>query len=831
MLLTGGSLFPACSPTRLLLPGQNLLYKIKLEGVQQADADRLQNLYQQKPNNRFPIPKLAIYQLGQYFYKPDALKRELQDERTRYDSLILKAGRDSVAVGKLLIKRERHTRRHQLALSEGNALMRLGEAPVVYDSTLTERTTEQLSTFLKSQGFFRSSVSARDAVKDRRVTVTYKVTENQPFRYTQLDYDIADSAVAKVVLENQKQALIHKGDQYSEEAIGLERARLEKLLKNAGYYDFRQQYITLEADTSYAPGTVRLRTLIANPGPGQQHQIYTIRHVSFLTDAGAIRFGVRRDTLVRDSIYFLAYKHRFSTKVLNQRVEVRPGSVYSLNNTQTTQRQLADLDMFRFNTVSYQKVAGDSASGLHRLDAVVNASPQKKFQETTELGGTVVANLPGPFGNFRLKARNVFGGAEVLEIGLRAGLEGQFPLVAPSEESKFSTSRTTQLGANLSLVLPQFLVPWRTNRFLTRYNPKTRISTSFTYVDRPEYTRTNLEASYDYIWQRNVFQQYVVTVQNISLVNSRLDQEYRNALLKLPNNAALLRSFGSLLIPSANATSYYNSNDFNQTRDARSFRATAELGGVGRRIYTRPGSTDNSGTEAETTVGGVLVLDYARFNADFRRYHKLTSQSYFVWRLNGGLAHALTPTRLTAEDGTSTSPYIIPYDKYFFGGGGTSLRAWRPRRLGPGSYTSVLTKEGVVQLDSRGKPIQDENVEQPGELLLEGSAEYRFPLYDYLDGALFTDFGNVWSLQKNDPRPGAQFDPGRFYKEFAVSSGIGFRFDFTFLIIRLDIATKIYDPTAVDGDEWAINRFAIWRKKDKPWQNTPTLNVGIGYPF
>ncbi|AIZ65163.1 hypothetical protein PK28_10430 [Hymenobacter sp. DG25B] len=824
--MTGGGLLPACSPTRLLLPGQNLLYKIKLEGVKQANADRLQTLYQQKPNNRFPIPKLAIYQLGQYFYKPDELQRKLQEERTRYDSLIRQAGRDSVTVGKLLIKRERHTRRHQLVLSEGNALMRLGEPPVVYDSTLTERTTEQLSTFLKSQGFFRSSVTARDAVQDRRVTVTYQVTENQPFHYTQLDFDIPDSAVAKVVLENQKLALIHKGDQYSEEAIGLERARLENLLKNAGYFDFRQQYITLEADTSFEPGTVRLRTLIANPAPGERHHIYTIRHVNFLTDAGTNRFGVKRDTVVRDSIFFLAYKHRISSKVLNQRVEVRPGSIYSLNNTQTTQRQLADLDMFRFNTVSYQKVAGDSVNGLHRLDAVVNASPLKKYQETTELGGTVVVNLPGPFTNFRLKVRNVFGGAEVLELGLRAGLEGQIRLGQTAEPgSRIPTAYATQLGANASLILPQFLVPWRTNRFLTRYNPKTRISTSFTYVDRPEYTRTNLEGSYDYIWQRSAYQQYVLTLQNISLVNtSRLDSAYRVALEKLANNGALLRSFGRLLVPSANATSYYNSNDFNQTRDARSFRATAEVGGLGRRLYTRPDAT------AETTIGGVLVLDYARFNADFRRYHKLTPQTYFVWRLNGGLAHALTPTRFTGENGTTTS-YIIPYDKYFFAGGGTSLRAWRPRRLGPGSHTSVVTTNGVVQLDSRGKPIQDENVEQPGELLLEGSAEYRFPLYDYLDGALFTDFGNVWSLQKNDPRPGAQFDPGRFYKEFAVSSGIGFRFDFTFLIIRLDIATKIYDPTAIDGDKWAINRFAIWRNKNKPWQNTPTLNVGIGYPF
>ncbi|TGE24306.1 hypothetical protein E5K00_03570 [Hymenobacter aquaticus] len=821
--LAGALLLAAgCSPLRLLGPKQKLLSRIRLEGVQEADAERIAALYQQKPNSRFPLPKLTIYQLGNRFYNKERLQAKLQRIRQEFDERTQAARPDSVKVGKLLVRREKRTRRLQLALDKGNAIMRLGEPPVIYDSTLTAKTVEQIAIFLKSEGFFRSQVSATDTVVDRRfslahlfarpdtvhnrrVTVTYRIRENQPFHYTQLDYDIADSAVARVVLAGQPASLLRVNERYNENVIGQERSRLETLLKNAGYYDFRQQYITLEADTSFAPTTVRLRTIIADPGPGEQHQVYHIKRVRFITDAGTTRFGVKRDTLVRDSVYYLAYQHRFSTRVLDRKLSVRPGERYSLQNTLQTQRQLSDLDMFRFNTVSYNKIRpvnGDSISNRGQLIATVNASPTKKYQETTEFGGTYVAGLPGPFINFRLKVRNIFGGAEVLELGLRSGFEGQL------SRTEDRSVLTTQLGANANLVLPQFLVPWNMNRFLTRYNPKTRISSSYTYVRRPEYTRTNLEATYDYIWQRSVFHQYVLTPFDLSVIYTpTIDDQFRKDLetLRVTQGSPLFRSFTSLFIPSINATSLYNSNDFTQTRDARYLRLFAEVGGLTRSLYQN--STN------------LTVYDFAKLSADYRRYHKLGPKSYFVYRLNTGVAHALTKT-----DGQ----YTIPYDKYFFAGGSSSVRAWRPRRLGTGSYTTYkLNDDGSNRIDEEtGLPVRDYDLEQPGEVLIEGNLEYRFPIYSFINGALFTDFGNVWTLQEQDAkRQEAVFRLNRFYRQFAVGSGIGIRFDFTFLILRLDVATKVYDPTA-PGNKYVLPNFRLGKSP-----NQTAFNLGIGYPF
>ena len=843
------ALLVSCSPLRLLRPGQRLLARVEITGTAAADRDALLALARQKANSRFPLPKLAIYQLGYSLYDSARIKAKLQRIRQHYDAKMKAVGTDSAKLGKLLTVRERRLKRQQAALDRGNAVMRLGEVPVVYDSALTRVSTEQMTTYLHTHGFFRGRATARDTVRYqrsllarllkrldpgrtdsadrakayRRATVQYRIAEGQPFVYSQLTTQIPDSAVARVVAAGQPATLLKIGDRYNEDLIGQERSRLEALLKNRGYYDFRQAYITLEADTSFAPFAVRLKTLIANPGPGQRHAVYRLRQVRMLTDAGALRTLAiaaadtlrrlgpaarplaadrqpRTDTLTIDSVRFAAYQQAYSPRILVRKILLRPGQLFSQANTQRTQRQLADLDMFRFNTVNYRKVVLDSlranAAPTHLLDAVINASPAKKYQETTEFGGTYVANLPGPFVNLRLKDRNPFGGAEVLELGIRAGIEGQFDRVGTTGYGTGDNIYTVQFGATAALVLPQFLVPFRTNRYFAPYNPRTRFSLSSTYVERPQYTRTNVEFSYDYIWQPTPFHQYVFSPVVMNVVNpSNIRPDYQQRLNELQaGGSPLFRSFQSLYVPSISFVSLYNSNDFNQTRNAHFLRVQVEVGGLTRGLYRNE------------SWFKLNVYNFARLAVDYRRYYKLSPSTYFVYRLNGGVAHALTRT-----DGV----YTMPYDRYFFAGGASSVRAWKPRRLGTGGFTTLLPS---------GE--RDYISEQPGELLLEGAVEYRFPVYSFVKGALFTDFGNVWALSRepNRERPGARFD-SNFLSQIAVGSGLGLRFDFTFLIIRLDIAAKVYEPAAVPAERWAIRRLG------RDSEHNPTFNLGIGYPF
>jgi outer membrane protein assembly factor BamA len=919
-----------CSPLRLLQPNQRLLTKVVMqsEGLTSAQQERLLTLVQQKPNRTIPIPKLAVYQLGHSFYDSARIESRIKNIRQKYADHLADAQGDSARSGKLLARRDKLLARKRTALEKGNSIMRLGEPPVIYDPTLSQRTIEQLTTYLRSQGYFRATATFTDSARSkptliartlrglglrkpvravplrdsaggrlhRLVTVTYQVREGQDFTLSQLTRSIADTGVARVVAQAQGATLLHVGEAYNEDLIGQERQRIENLLKNQGYYDFRAQYITLEADTSFEKSQVRLRLLIASPPGG--HRAYQLRRVTVITDvtqARALRLAagdttrrvrrrlgptapadtsnvsgravgdgsgristanmpagvtpaavadslsarrlrragrqaIPRDTLRLDSLVFLSRGPLpISPSVLARQIAVRPGQLYNQARTQRTQRQLSNLDMFRFNTVSYRKVVASPAAEfpadssqvltpgaasprrpLSYLDAIVTTSPSPRFSETTEFGGTYVAGLVGPFANLRLKWRNPFGGAEVLELSGRAGVEGQLTQLGDSNSTTAATY-TVQYGATASLLLPQFVTPFHLSNFLGSYQPRTRLALSTTYTSSSYYTRSNTELTLDYLWQTSAYQQYIFTPVDLGLVRTRSISEFyqrRLDTLRIEQGSPLYRSFLPIYEPSFSFTSLYNSNDLNQTRSGHFLRIFAELGGLTRGIYRNEKWFEDT---------GLSVYNFAKLTVDYRRYYKLSPLTYLAWRLNGGVAHALTesidPSPLPGQ--IAQQRYILPYDKYLFAGGSNSVRAWSPRRLGTGAYATLLPTGA-----------RDYYTEQPGEVLLEGSLEYRFPVYSFIKGALFTDFGNVWALQNDASRPGADFRLNSFYKQFAVGSGFGIRMDFTFLILRFDIATKVYDPTEVQSP-WRV-RHALDIKNAN---NQTVVNVGLGYPF
>ncbi|RYY09435.1 MAG: hypothetical protein EOO36_22250, partial [Cytophagaceae bacterium] len=382
-------------------------------------------------------------------------------------------------------------------------------------------------------------------------------------------------------------------------------------------------------------------------------------------------------------------------KILVRQITLRPGQLYGLNRTQRTTSRLGALDMFRFNNVSFSKVpeAGTQnpldtlqtaapAATDHYLDALVTASPSPRFAETTEFGGTYVAGLPGPFGNLRLKWRNPFHGAEVLELSGRVGFEGQYNRLGADSSSPVDAVYTIQYGVTAALLVPKLLVPFGLGNFLRDYQPRTRFSLSYTYTSTPYYTRTNAEFTFDYLWQTSPYHQYVFTPIDAALVKTPfIRQDYRD-LLEVYRIAGspLYQSFRSIYEPSFSFTSIYNSNDITQTRNAQYLRLFVEVGGLTRKLYR----TQEWFRGDREPADQLEAYDFAKIAVDYRRYYKLSPLTYLAWRLNGGVAHALTPTPTAADPTVST--YTIPYDKYFFVGGSNSVRAWQPRRLGTGAY-------------------------------------------------------------------------------------------------------------------------------------------------
>ncbi len=795
-------------PTKQLAEDEQLLLGIKTKGIKDVDPAAIASLYQQQPNRTIfgTAPYLALYYFGKKFYSPERLDKRIAKQEAKQEEKLQKAGADTVRIRKVENKYDARIARLEKRKEEGNFFMRIGEPPAIYDSTLMEATIDQIDIFMNSRGYFDHKSGYEKEVDGKKVYVTIRIEENKPYRYTLLDYNIPDSTVLAIVQATSTRSLLHVGDIYDEQVLSDERDRLYNTLRNNGFYDFAKAYIFFEPDTSYGDYSVRLRTVIQNPENQPGHRQYTIRNVYFKTDND--RFGIPRDTLEYNNIKFLAYDLKYSPKVLDKKVNVYPGQLYSQVRTTVTQRRLSELDVFQFNNMAYTKVVSPVDTGKYELNAFINAIPSKKFQETAELGMNFTERRPGPFSSIRLRVRNVFGGAENLDFGLRGGLEGQVNIADDKQ-----TVMIRELGGDVGLSVPTFLLPFAGKHLLSSYNPRTRIYAGYTSEDRQEYQRSTTEMALSYIWQKYrtpsqpPYIQYILSPVNLQVVQAD-SSSYSDEFQKLIRDSqqagtfSFLQSFRSAFISFISMNITYNTNDFTQTRNARFFRTQVEVGGLTQRLGLLP------------DVGGLPNFQYAKINPDYRRYIPLGNKRYFVYRVNAGVGTPLFGTQL------------LPYDKYFFVGGGTSVRAWQARRLGPGSYATTRTET----LDNGDTVItRDYRPEQPGEVMLEGSVEYRFNIFSFLNGAVFMDAGNVWYLRKDPAKPGANFAFDRFYKELGVGTGFGFRFDLSVLILRFDIATKVYDPAGVEGNKFLLHDFSLSNLFSN--NNQSNLSIGIGYPF
>ena len=278
-----------------------------------------------------------------------------------------------------------------------------------------------------------------------------------------------------------------------------------------------------------------------------------------------------------------------------------------------------------------------------------------------------------------------------------------------------------------------------------------------------------------------------------------VDPEFQLLLddLRLNGNN-LWRSFEPSFVSSMlfSATFNYNKYGFYQNK-ASYLRLAADAGGTFLDLY---GTDFLENRELES-------YQYFKLNIDFRHHKPLPYATQIAYKINVGLANPY------GENGT------LPYEKFFFIGGSNSNRAWRPRRLGPGSYIRIDTLTGLA----------DDSFEQPGEIILEASFELRKKVLGFLESAFFVDAGNIWTLKEDEQREGSQFKFDSFLSQIAIGSGLGVRLNFDFLIVRLDAGLKIYDPARDKG-----NRFIFKSGFDEgafSEVDPVILNLGVGYPF
>ncbi len=799
LLVTCCLLVMSCSGLRHLQDGEKALRSQKIKGNKNVGNEELAEFYAQQPNRRILVlpfsPYVWFYYRGLKSYDKQKYVEKKVEVEAKFATRIAELEQNGRNSNRLKRKRNRKIEKIDKAIAEGNLGMRIGEPLSIFDSTKARNTADQMELFLHSKGFFNAKADYRARLTRRKARVTFEIKEGLPYTIDSLLYDIRDSDIDSLVKADSENSLLQVGEQYDQSTIGNERDRVTELLKNNGYYDFSRQFVSFQVDSAIGNKRVAIRTLIKNPASRGYHKVFTLDSVVFTMDANLQIPDRSRTTSFFNTITYKYYDKPYSRKILDRRVFIYPGQKYNKENTLLTQRQLAYMDNFKFININYDTTGGQFIANIF-------VSPLNRYQWSNEVGVNVTQGFPGPFYNLSFKKRNVFKGLENLELSGRIGIEGVASASNPDE-----IYRSIEAGANLSFTFPQFILPVNNKRRIRwgKMNPKTRVQGGYSFTDRPEYNRVNFNFSNTYLWENQRRDQFSLAFGEISIINSSLDSAFNARLITLAENGNNLKnSFDPSFVSSIVFGANFNFNNYGTFTDNSAFlRFQVESGG----------STLNIIPDDFLRKIDLEYYKYFKLNVDFRKHIPIDERTNFAYRVASGIAVSYSDNQ------------VLPYEKYFFAGGSNNIRGWRPRRLGPGSYTPI---------DSTTQAL-DYSFEQQGEIQLLSSFELRRKLVGILAGAVFIDAGNVWSLREDNTRPGASFKANRFWKEIAISSGVGARFDFSFLVLRFDLGLKVYDPARAEGKRFifsnGFNDPPFQRGENNPDLESVIFNIGVGYPF
>ncbi|WP_038029810.1 translocation and assembly module lipoprotein TamL [Thermonema rossianum] len=813
-------LLSGCFSILSLKENEYILYAQEIK-TDSLDSDLLEPYLMQRPNRKVFgfMPYVEIYYLGKQFFKPGRIEKQIDETKQKYQQKIEKYVGNNDKVNKLIYKRDKKIKKLETKLKEGNFLMRVvGEPPVILNQSKSYESIRNLREFLHTKGFFDAEVALKiDTIskQGRLAKATYIIHEHIPYRIDSVAVITAQTDLDSLLppfIRRQSRQMVH----YDRDYLDKIRADIETYMRENGYFRFTREYVTIEVDTSQMQKKADIRFVVNAPSRidtnkvnvqslGKEidqiapdnlqgkHLRYQLTAPYFLvipSNGGTNRIDTSqaRQFQTYDGKHIRVYlaDRNFNPDILAQQIHFHEGDWFQESSIRKTQQSLSTLDMFKFININLK----DNRST--KLTPVISAAPMEKFSFTSETGLNVVQGLPGPFVNFSLKNRNPFGGMEIFENSFRFAIDGQTSLTDQSQ-----IYSTTEVNYSSSLTIPHFILPKKWQYKFLHKQPKTILGLSFNFTNRPEYTRRNSNFYIKYQWRKLPHYRYEFSPLDINIVNTDRTAAL-DAFLEQLSSPTIQQSFQNAFITSSYGSWTYNDISTNNVI-SRFVRFYGESGGAVLNFF------NEKILNADNTLFGLNYFKYLKFYTDLRYHYPLSKESTLAMRFLGGAAWPY---------GNSST---IPYEKFFFAGGSNSIRAWPPRRLGPGSYDHIDDSGNVSY-----------RFEQPGNIILEGSVEYRFKIWWIINGALFVDMGNVWTLSEDTDRPGGQFT-NEFWREVAVGTGFGLRFDFTFLLLRLDLGIKAVDPAQPQGNRWVLNNISI----NKPFSgsNAALLNIGIGYPF
>ncbi|RZJ72148.1 BamA/TamA family outer membrane protein [Flavobacterium sp.] len=675
---------------------------------------------------------------------------------------------------------------------------KVGEEPVLFHQVDLDYNAEVLQSYAQNKGYFKAVVSADSTRRGKKAKARYTITPGPRYTIKSVTFpeDSIDSDLDSTIARTQRRSLLKVGDGFDLDVIKDERDRIDTRLKNKGYFFFSPDFLKVQVDSTIGEHKVDLFVKVKDETPDAAKKVYKINDIFIYPS-----FSVRRDTVGIDSTDVTYYhdfviidkQNMFRPRIFDRTMYFKKGDTYSRNNHNLTLSRLTNLGVFKFVKNDF-KVVDDEAGD--KLDAFYYLTPLPKKSIRVEiLAKTNSANYTGTELNVNWSNRNTFKGAELLQITAFGGLEVQ----VSGQNKGFNVYR---VGGETNLVWPRFVAPFKLDT-PSGFMPRTKATLGYEYQMRQQlYSLNSFKGSFSYLWKDNPRRDHELKLTEITYVNPGNVTELYMERIREDNTGTLEKVIEKQLIFGPSYSYTYTNTMRQRLKHQIYFKGILDVAGTIAGVAT--GANVQKGDT--TKVFGVPFSQYVKVEADFRHYWKFSENTQLASRIFGGFGYAY---------GNSTS---LPFIKQFFIGGTNSIRAFRARSLGPGTYRAETDTNEFLP-------------DQSGDIKIEMNTEIRQKLFSIVHGAVFVDAGNIW-LRNNgtgdDPLPGAKFT-SKFLSEMAVGTGLGLRFDLSFLVLRTDLAFPLRKPWLPQNERWVIDQIefgnAGWRKENL------VFNLAIGYPF
>lgn len=694
-----------------------------------------------------------------------------------------------------------------------NWLRNIGEEPVIFDPYAATKSMDQIKGYLSSKGYFDGKVLDTVEMANRKSKVFYNIDLKPAYKIRKLTYEIADTGLTKIINLSAINCLIDEGRPYDADLLQAERSRMELFVRDLGFFSFSGDNIYFRVDSTIGNREVDIFYCIKEmqkfepnkPPELVPNSIYQVRNIYIYPDyipgevlAGGEEYQSSLDTIEYKGYNFITNLKKPSIKyeVITQALYVKPGAIFNISKTERSQSHLMSFKTYRLVNIRFNEPEGNIVypGNIKALDCNIQMTPMSKQSFTVELEGTNSGGNLGGALNFLYQNKNLFHGAEQFNLKLKGAYE-------TFSRSETGLSSTQEYGAETSLRLPRFLLPFLAKEsFIQKYNPTTTILVAYNFQNLPVYTRTVANATFGYTWKEGEYRTHIVSPFQLNMVKIPvIDSNYYKNVIE--PSSYLINSYKDVMIAGGTYSFIFNNQSIKKSKHIWSLRFNVEAAGnllyLMKRLTHATLITDTVYNHNNYIIFGQPFAQFIRTDIDLRYNRIINDVSSIVYRGFFGIG---IPYK---------NSLAMPFEKQYFEGGANGIRGWQVRTLGPGSYT----------------PPSTTYTNQTADIKLEANVEYRFKLFWILEGAVFVDAGNIWAIKDDSDRPGAQFRFNKFYKDMALGSGFGLRYDLKFVLLRTDLGFKIRDPSFQDSSSW------IWNRQNSLTTKNLALVISIGYPF